>query len=341
MGKYFKVDPNNISMSAIDYAVKVLEKGGLVAFPTETVYGLGADAFNPSAIKKIFMVKNRPIDNPLIVHVGRKDEIYSLAEEVSEDAEKLIEKFWPGPLTLIFYKSSLVNDIITAGSEKVAIRQPSHPVALALLKAFGRPIPAPSANLSGRPSPTKAEHVLEDLGDRIDVILDGGEVVYGLESTVLDLTEEEPIILRPGACTKEDIEKVLGKKINVWRRSDKNEKVPSPGLKHRHYAPKVPLYIIDEFNDTWKNRILKWLEEGKKVGALVSEEYRSFYPNSVKLLVVGSRKNLPSIAVNLFSGMRMLEDEVDIILSESYPLEGIGLAIMDRLIRASKNLEGE
>ncbi|MCS7201846.1 MAG: L-threonylcarbamoyladenylate synthase [Dictyoglomus sp.] len=333
MSKYLKIDPNNISREDLDYAVKILEEGGLVAFPTETVYGLGADAFNPLAIKKIFIAKERPLDNPIIVHVGKIEEVYSLAEYIPHEAEKLIKNFWPGPLTLILPRSSLVNDLITAGSDKVAIRQPSHPVALALLRAFGRPICAPSANLSGRPSPTKAEHVIKDLGNRIDLILDGGEVTWGVESTVLDLTSETPTIFRPGACPKEDIERILGKKVEIWKGKGKN--VPSPGLKHKHYAPKVPLYIIENFNDEWKNRINKFIEEGKRVGVLASEEYRSFYPDSVKLVIVGTRKNLATIASNLFGAMRYLEEEVDIILSEAYPLEGLGLAIMDRLRRAS------
>lgn len=333
MAEYLKVDPKNISKEILNYAVKILEEGGLVAFPTETVYGLGADAFNPLAIRKIFVVKERPLDNPIIVHVSKIEEVYSLSEYVSQEAEKLMKTFWPGPLTLLFPRSSLVNDLITAGGNKVAIRQPNHPVALSLLSNFGRPICAPSANLSGRPSPTKAEHVLKDLGDRIDLILDGGEVIWGVESTVLDLTGEIPIILRPGACPKEDIERILGKKVEIWKGKEKD--VPSPGLKYRHYAPKVPLYIIENFSEEWKNKINKLIKEGKKVGVLASEEYRSFYPNSVKLVVVGTRKNLATIASNLFGAMRYLEEEVDIILSESYPLEGLGLAIMDRLRRAS------
>jgi|YelNatPaOPRAMG01_1025707.scaffolds.fasta_scaffold00282_28 L-threonylcarbamoyladenylate synthase len=337
MSKVIKIDPNNISPKLLEKAVKVLEKGGLVAFPTETVYGLGADAFNPLAISKIFLVKKRPQDNPLIIHIGKIEEVYSLAEYIPPDAEKLMKIFWPGPLTLIFPKSSLVNDIVTAKSSKVAIRLPNHPIALALLKAFDRPIAAPSANLSGRPSPTKAEHVIRDLGDKIDLIIDGGEVIWGVESTVLDLTLDVPLILRPGACTKEDIEKVLGKKVDIWRGNYDN--VPSPGLKHKHYSPKIPLYIINEFSEEWKKRILKWVEEGKKIGVLATEEYRNFYPNSVKLLTVGTRKNLATIASNLFGAMRILEEEVDIILSESYPLEGIGLAIMDRLRRAETKLE--
>ncbi|MCX7846313.1 MAG: L-threonylcarbamoyladenylate synthase [Dictyoglomaceae bacterium] len=333
MAKYLKIDPNNISKEVLDCAVKILEEGGLVAFPTETVYGLGADAFNPTAIRKIFIAKERPLDNPIIVHVGRIEEVYSISEYVSYEAEKLMKNFWPGPLTLIFPRSSLVNDLITGGGDKVAIRQPSHPVALALLNAFGRAICAPSANLSGRPSPTKAEHVLKDLGDRIDLIINGGEVIWGVESTVLDLTGEIPIILRPGACPKEDIERILGKKVEIWK--GKGKDIPSPGLKHKHYAPKVPLYIIENFSEDWKNKIDEFIKEGKRVGVLASEEYRSFYPDNVKLIVIGTRKNLATIASNLFGAMRYLEEEVDIILSETYPLEGLGLAIMDRLRRAS------
>ncbi|MEN3011868.1 MAG: L-threonylcarbamoyladenylate synthase [Dictyoglomus thermophilum] len=334
MAIVLKVDKDNPDLEALEKAAQVLDAGGLVAFPTETVYGLGADALNPEAVRKIFVAKGRPQDNPIIVHVGKKEQVYSLAENVSPIAERLMERFWPGPLTLIFYKSNLVNDIVTAGSPKVGIRQPMNKVALKLLEIFGRPIAAPSANASGRPSPTRAEHVIEDLGDRIDMIIDGGEVSFGVESTVLDVTTDPPIIYRPGACPKEEIERVIGRKVLVWR-GKKTEDIPSPGLKYRHYAPKVPLYIIEEFNEIWQNKIDSWLKEGKKVGILVSKENEGLYPDIVKKYVVGSRNNLKEVALNLFFYLRKLEKEVDIIISESFPEEGIGLAIMDRLRRAA------
>ncbi|ACI19686.1 L-threonylcarbamoyladenylate synthase [Dictyoglomus thermophilum] len=334
MAIVLKVDKDNPDLEALEKAAQVLDAGGLVAFPTETVYGLGADALNPEAVRKIFVAKGRPQDNPIIVHVGKKEQVYSLAENVSPIAERLMERFWPGPLTLIFYKSNLVNDIVTAGSPKVGIRQPMNKVALKLLEIFGRPIAAPSANASGRPSPTRAEHVIEDLGDRIDMIIDGGEVSFGVESTVLDVTTDPPIIYRPGACPKEEIERVIGRKVLLWR-GKKTEDIPSPGLKYRHYAPKVPLYIIEEFNEIWQNKIDIWLKEGKKVGILVSKENEGLYPDIVKKYVVGSRNNLKEVALNLFFYLRKLEKEVDIIISESFPEEGIGLAIMDRLRRAA------
>lgn len=333
MAKIVKVDKENPDINVLKEASQILETGGLVAFPTETVYGLGADALNPDAVKKIFEVKGRPSDNPIIVHIGKKEQVYSLTEYVPSMAERLIEKFWPGPLTLIFYKSNLINDVVTAGSPKVGIRLPKNNIALKLLEIFGRPIAAPSANASGRPSPTKAEHVMEDIGDKIDMIIDGGDVSWGVESTVLDVTLDPPVIYRPGACTKEEIEEVINKKVIIWDRKE-SENVPSPGLKYRHYAPKVPLYVIEEFNEIWQNKIDVWLKEGKKVGILVSKEYENKYPETTRKYVVGSRENLSEIALNLFYYLRKLEKEVDIILSESFPEEGLGLAIMDRLRRA-------
>lgn len=328
-----KVDRENPDINVLQKASEILESGGLVAFPTETVYGLGADALNPDAVKKIFKVKGRPPDNPIIVHIGKKEQVYSLTEDIPLIAEKLIEKFWPGPLTLIFYKSNLINDVVTAGSSKVGIRIPKNNIALKLLEIFGKPIAAPSANASGRPSPTKAEHVIEDIGDKIDMIIDGGDVSWGVESTVLDVTLDPPVIYRPGACTKEEIEEVINKKVVVWDKKGISD-VPSPGLKYRHYAPKVPLYIIEEFNEIWQNRINMWIKEGKKVGILVSKEYEEKYPDIVRKYVVGSRENLSEIALNLFYYLRKLEKEVDIILSETFPEKGLGLAIMDRLKRA-------
>jgi L-threonylcarbamoyladenylate synthase len=334
MVKIIKVDRNNPDEKILNMAVEVLRRGGLVAFPTETVYGLGADALNEEAVRRIFEAKGRPPDNPIIVHVGNMEQVYSLVEDVPPDAERLMEAFWPGPLTLIFYKSPIVSDIVTGGSPKVGIREPQNEIALTLLNLFGRPIAAPSANASGRPSPTKAEHVIEDLGDKVDLIIDGGDVSFGVESTVLDITTDPPVLYRPGACPKEEIEKVLKKKIVFWKEV-KKENIPSPGLKYRHYAPKVPLYIIEEFNEIWQNKIRSWIKEGKKVGVLASEETKNIYPKDLKVYVIGSRSDLYNIALNLFPSLRRLEKEVDIILAESYPEEGIGLAIMDRLKRAA------
>ncbi len=240
-----KIDPNNPDMNKIKLAATVIRNGGLVAFPTETVYGLGANALDDEAVQKIFIAKNRPIDNPVIVHIANIDDLYMLAEKIPEEALKLASRFWPGPLTLLLKKSELVPDITTANLDTVAIRMPNHPIALALIKESEVPIAAPSANLSGRPSPTTAEHVIRDLNGKIDVIIDGGDVTFGVESTVLDLTSEPPYILRPGPVTIEEIKTVI-KNVEVHPVAKAEKPIEtviakSPGVKYRHYAPLAEL----------------------------------------------------------------------------------------------------
>jgi len=247
-----KIDPKDINFKEISYAAKIIREGGLVAFPTETVYGLGADALNPKAVKGIFKAKKRPMDDPIIVHIYSNKEVYKLVNEdkvkrLKKIIEKLMKNFWPGPLTLILKKSEIVPEVVTAGLETIAIRMPSHPIARELIKFSKTSIAAPSANLFGKPSPTKAEHVKEDLYGRINLIIDGGETNIGVESTVLDLTSRIPTILRPGGITLEKLRNVLGEvKVHptLKGKNIKNLKIKSPGMKYRHYAPNAKVYLL-------------------------------------------------------------------------------------------------
>ncbi len=338
-----KVNCENPESAKISLAAAIIRKGGLVAFPTETVYGLGADALNPDAVRKIYTAKKRPLDNPIIVHVANENDIYKLAEETPECAEALTDRFWPGPLTLVLKASSMVPRVTTGGLDTIAIRMPKHRVALALIEASGTPIAAPSANLAGRPSPTVAEHVIEDLYGRIDIILDAGPTNIGVESTVLDLTCDPPRILRPGGVTYEELRSVLGE-VTVHPAAAARSEIHikharSPGMKHKHYAPRAELIVVEGEFDAVVKKIGELAErhirEGRKVGILATEESLSKYEaGTVKLL--GSRRDLTSVARNLFRLLREFDEEkVDIIIAEGVPEEGLGLAIMNRLRRAA------
>lgn len=338
-----KVDKENPEYEKIKLAAYVIREGGLVAFPTETVYGLGADALNPEAVRKIYIAKMRPLDNPIIVHISRKEDVYKLAVEVPENAEKLMETFWPGPLTLVLKASEIVPKITTGGLDTVAIRMPKHKVALALISVAERPIAAPSANLAGRPSPTLAEHVIRDLYGRIDVILDAGPTNIGVESTVLDLTSNPPQILRPGGVTYEDLKRVLGE-VKIHPAAIARSEVPveharSPGMKHKHYAPKAEMIVVEGELASVIGKIRELSEHyakaGKKVGVLATDESVGSYHLGV-IKSMGSRRNLASVAKNLFRLLREFDDEgVDIILAEGVPQKGLGLAVMNRLRRAA------
>lgn len=327
----------------IETASEILRQGYLVAFPTETVYGLGANALDTDAVAGIYKAKGRPSDNPLIVHVAEKNEIEPLVRKVPEYARKLIDKFWPGPLTLIFPKSDKVPSITTGGIDTVAIRMPSNKIANHLIKKCGFPIAAPSANRSGRPSPTAAEHVLTDMDGRIPLIIDGGRADIGVESTVLNLVGDIPTILRPGGVTKEMLEQTIGSvKVdpNVMKPLADGAKVMSPGMKYHHYAPKANVTIIDS-NDITKiaakiNEMYdSYTNAGEKVGILATEETAEMYTDKYKR-IVGSRKNPITIAENLFDSFRLFDgDGVDHILAESVPTVDIGLAIMNRMGRAA------
>ena len=320
----------------IQKAARIIKKGGLVAFPTETVYGLGANALDKKAVRKIFEAKGRPLDNPVIVHIANFEDLTKLVRKIPKEAEILAKKFWPGPLTFILFKKKIIPDEVTAGTKTVAIRMPKNKIALKLIKAAGVPIAAPSANLAGKPSPTKAEHVFEDLGDKIDLILDGGPTKIGVESTVLDLTVKPPQILRPGGISFEELKKVikniqphpslLGKKFKG--------KAKSPGMKYRHYAPRAPLILVKR---NLKEKIKKYQKQGKKVGVLASDETKKFYQGADLVLSCGSRKNLKKVARNLFKVFREFDrKKVNIILAETFPEEGIGFAIMHRLKKAAQ-----
>jgi len=336
-----KIDKYNIDEQVMEQAGEILRKGGLVAFPTETVYGLGANALDEEAAKKTYAAKGRPSDNPLIVHVADAAVLDVIAEQVTDKAKLLIDKFWPGPLTLIFNKTKYVPYGTTGGLETVAVRMPADEVALALIRAGGGFVSAPSANTSGRPSPTSAAHVAEDLAGKIDMILDGGSVDIGVESTILDMTAEPPLILRPGAVTKEMMEEVIGEvTVDMALLSeDTNEAPKAPGMKYRHYAPKAQLMIVE--GDT--KEVVKAIKQisyeqtrlGYKVGIIATNETADVYTTGV-VKSIGFRSNESSIAKNLYKVLREFdEEEVSYIYSEAFEEEGLGNAIMNRLEKAA------
>jgi L-threonylcarbamoyladenylate synthase len=308
----------------IRQAAETIKKGGIVAFPTETVYGLGADAFNPLAVARIFEVKGRPSFDPLIVHVGSPDGLDKLVSEIPPGAKKLIERFWPGPFTVVLSKKEEVPDIVTSGLPTVAVRMPKHPIALSLIEKSECPIAAPSANLFGYLSPTTAEHVQEQLGDQVDLILDGGPCDVGVESTILSFSEKKPTLLRPGGVTLEEIESIIGP-VKVL--SDP-AKVFAPGMLPRHYAPQTPLLLH------WSEKDAEGYRD-QRIGFLAFKEPNPFL-KFIHIEVLSKKGDLREAAANLFSSIRRLDAlHLDLILAESVPETGLGRAIMDRLRRAS------
>lgn len=340
----YNIDADNNEL--METAGSVIKRGGLVAFPTETVYGLGANALDTDAAKKIYEAKGRPSDNPLIAHIADRKDVYVLGKNVSEKAEKLMDKFWPGPLTLIFEKQDIVPLGVTGGLETVAIRMPDNKVALELIKASGVPIAAPSANSSGRPSPTLASHVYEDLEGRIDMIIDGGQVNIGIESTIVDMTQDIPMILRPGYITKAMLEAVIGevavdKITTIKNKSELNEdyKPKAPGMKYRHYAPKADFTMFEGDIQNVINHINKLSENNVnndlKVGIIATDETIDMYKCG-NVVSIGSRKNQDSVARNLYKVLRDFDKmEVDIIYGETFYDDDLGNAIMNRLIKAA------
>jgi len=334
-----KVDKKKPELKKISYAAGIIKEGGLVAFPTETVYGLGADALNATAVRKIFKAKKRPADDPIIVHVYSINQVQELSEKIPTNAKKLMEKFWPGPLTLILKKSKIVPKEVTSGLDTVAIRMPSHPIARALIKSAGKPIAAPSANLFGKPSPTKAEHVKDDLNGRIDVILDGGYTNIGVESTVLDLTSKIPTLLRPGGINLEDLKKVLGKVlVHPAAKAEKKkiEVMKSPGMMYRHYAPNADVILVEfgkNRNANIKGIIAEYRAKDIKVGVISTTKNKGNYgANIVKFL--GNKPE--KIAKKLFGTFRELDKMgAEIIVVEGIETSGLGLAVMNRLRKAS------
>ncbi len=328
--------------AAVRRAAKILREGGLVAFPTETVYGLGGDGLNPASARKIYAAKGRPSDNPLILHIASRQELTPLVQAVPEAAERLMEAFWPGPMTLIFAKSEAVPSEVTGGLSTVAVRMPSHPVARALIREAGVPVAAPSANRSGRPSPTTAAHVAEDLTGQIEMILDGGPVEIGLESTILDVTGETPLVLRPGAISREQVEALLGEcqmDPAILGKPDPNLRPRAPGMKYRHYAPRAELTIVEGSREAAAREINRLTAgaaaRGQKVGILCAEESVSLYPAEwVKSLGVRSREE--TIAHNLYRCLREFdEEEVEVVHSEAFGDGPLGDAIMNRLTKAA------
>lgn len=336
-----QVDEQHIQINLLRQAGEIIKAGGLVAFPTETVYGLGGDALNPDSSRKIYEAKGRPSDNPLIVHICRMEDLPYLVKEIPEAAKKLADAFWPGPLTMIFRKSPAVPTETTGGLATVAVRMPSHKTALSFIREAGGYVAAPSANRSGKPSPTCAKYVEEDMAGRIEMILDGGDVEIGLESTIVDMTEEIPVILRPGYITKEMLEEALGSvREDGTMMSDESGQAPkAPGMKYRHYAPKGSLVIVDGEEARVTAYINEQLErlrrEGHRTGVIGTDATIARYKGDV-CKSAGSREDESTIAKELYRILREFDDEeVTAIFSESFDTAGIGQAIMNRLLKAA------
>lgn len=336
-----KIDRHQMDDEVLAKAGEILKRGGLVAFPTETVYGLGANALDEDAAKKTYAAKGRPSDNPLIVHITDVDDLPIVARNISDKAKQIIERFWPGPLTLIFEKQYIVPFGTTGGLNTVAVRMPTDEIARAVIRAGGGYISAPSANTSGRPSPTSAQHVADDFYGKIDMIIDGGHVDIGLESTIVDMTVEPPMILRPGAITREMLEEVIGEvAVDASLLHDDSQEAPkAPGMKYRHYAPKAQLIIVEGETEEAVKAIRQIAYEqtclGFKVGIIASNETAEFYTNGV-VKNIGTRNNENSIAKNLYGVLREFDEEdVSYIYSESFDGDGIGDAIMNRLSKAA------
>ena len=336
-----QVDEQHIQINLLRQAGEIIKAGGLVAFPTETVYGLGGDALNPDSSRKIYEAKGRPSDNPLIVHICRMEDLPYLVKEIPEAAKKLADAFWPGPLTMIFRKSPAVPTETTGGLATVAVRMPSHKTALSFIREAGGYVAAPSANRSGKPSPTCAKYVEEDMAGRIEMILDGGDVEIGLESTIVDMTEEIPVILRPGYITKEMLEEALGSvREDGTMMSDESGQAPkAPGMKYRHYAPNGSLVIVDGEEARVTAYINEQLErlrrEGHRTGVIGTDATIARYRGDV-CKSAGSREDENTIAKELYRILREFDDEeVTAIFSESFDTAGIGQAIMNRLLKAA------
>lgn len=336
-----KIDEEQIDQEAIARAGEILKRGGLVAFPTETVYGLGGDALNENSSRLIYAAKGRPSDNPLIVHITNMEALKKIVTEIPPAARKLAERYWPGPLTMIFHKSSAVPLATTGGLDTVAVRMPSHKTARAMIDAAGGYIAAPSANRSGRPSPTVARYVIEDLDGLVDMIIDGGEVNIGLESTIIDLTGEVPTILRPGYVTQDMLTETLGL-VDVDRTildGNSRQAPKAPGMKYRHYAPKGNLSIVEgepERVVSYINeRISALQKEGRKTGVIATDETVARYHGD-DIKSVGSRRDEEVIARHLFRILREFDDDnVEVMFTESFETAGIGQAIMNRLLKAA------
>ena len=348
--RIFRIEGRN-SGEIITKAARIIKQGGTVAFPTETVYGLGADALNPDAVRKIFQAKGRPQDNPLIVHIADQEHLDVVVSEVPDSAYNLMDAFWPGPLTMIFNRTDIVPDVTTCGLDTVAIRMPDNPIALGLIKEASTPIAAPSANISGRPSPTIAEHVISDLSGRIDVVIDGGAVRVGVESTVLDMTPDIPVLLRPGRVSIDQIREYVGEVLIGYtdRPAGASEAVRSPGMKYTHYSPETRLVLVMGNSSAVVDKICGLARECRngniQVGLLVTDETAKTdemdeYVSPDRVFLLGSRYDASAIASNLFAGLRYLDmEDTDVIIADgSIGIAGIGAAVLNRLKKAADEL---
>lgn len=339
--KVVEININTFSPDELTEAGNIIKDGGLVAFPTETVYGLGGDGLNPESSKKIYEAKGRPSDNPLIIHIAELKDLFTITSGVSDKALLLAEKFWPGPLTMILKKAQVVPYETTGGLDTVAVRMPDNKIALEFIKKAGGFVAAPSANLSGRPSPTKASHVENDMNGRIEMIIDGGISTIGLESTIVDMTEEVPIILRPGFISINSLSRVVGDVIYdaAILESGSDEPPRAPGMKYRHYAPKGDLSIVkgekDKVIEYIRAQAEQALSEGERVGIIATEETYLNYSATV-VQNIGSRDDEATIARRLYAVLREFdEDGITRIYSEEFDTPNMGQAIMNRLIKAA------
>lgn len=339
------VSTEPMNMDYIKEASEILRNGGLVAFPTETVYGLGGDATDKEASKKIYAAKGRPSDNPLIVHIAKFSQLEDISKDLPDNAKKLADAFWPGPLTMVVNKNEVIPYETTGGLDTVAVRMPNNPVALALIEESGCMIAAPSANTSGRPSPTKASHVYEDLSGKIEAILDGGSVDIGLESTIVDLTEDVVTILRPGYINMDMLKEVVGEVrmdpgiVYNDKGTTSGARPKAPGMRYKHYAPKGDLTIISGEEDivvaTINQMTKEALDKGQRVGIIATSESADRYIDG-QVLVIGDRADEGSIAHNLYDILRQFDEiGVDVIYSESFATPKMGQAIMNRLLKAA------
>ncbi|WP_202079645.1 L-threonylcarbamoyladenylate synthase [Caldalkalibacillus salinus] len=333
----------------IHEAAKYIRQGEVVSFPTETVYGLGANALSDEATKGIFEAKGRPSDNPLIVHISSVDQLSRVVDNVDDRARTLMNAFWPGPLTIVLEKSEQVCSLVTADLSTVGVRMPDHPVARALIEVAGLPLAAPSANRSGKPSPTSAGHVLHDLDGRIAGVIDGGETGVGVESTVLDITQDIPVILRPGGVTQRELTEVIGQvnvdpalSMSTTEHVSHDFKPISPGMKYKHYAPEGELWVVDNRNGTSKMRayikqnITEFKREGSRVGVLTTDDGEQDYTEADLVISLGSREDLHTVARRIYDGLRQMDAaHVDLIFCEGFSTDGIGAAIMNRLLKAA------
>lgn len=339
--KIIRMDEENIDMQAIELAGSIIKSGGLVAFPTETVYGLGGDALNSFSSKKIYAAKGRPSDNPLIIHIVEMSALSRIVRKIPQAAYQLAEKYWPGPLTMIFDKAECVPLETTGGLDTVAVRMPSNQIAREFIRASGGYVAAPSANRSGRPSPTIAKYVIEDLAGRIDMIIDGGQADIGLESTIIDLTGSEPVILRPGYITEEMLRQVIGdvEADQTIMEEHASQAPKAPGMKYKHYAPRGNLIIVEGeagvVSAYINERLSAFRREGKRTGVIATDETAAGYlADSVKS--AGERDQEEQAAKCLFRILREFDDEkIDVIYAEGFRQKGVGQAVMNRLLKAA------